>query len=390
MGAGLLIRSFARLQSADPGFNADNLLLLPIQLPSARYATGRQGSQFFTELLERARHLPGVTAAAVSSNVPFSGGGDLPLLTEGRTYNDLNQLESVQFGIVQGDYFPAQGLRLIKGRVFTEADNASGVPVIILNEAAVKRFLPAGDPLGRRVMVGLPDNLIKPGMLPPGLDKFQWTIVVGVVQSARHFGLQQESPPAAYIPVDQSWDSTLLRNSMTLLLRTAGDPLQAAGNARQALASIDRDQPVGRIASMEMVIGETLRQSRFNTLLLGIFAALALVLAVVGIYGVVAWNVTQRTREVGIRQALGASRQHVFRLVVGQGMRIVLLGLVIGLAASLAVTRTLQSLLFEISAFDVWTFLAVSTLLASVALLACWIPARRATRVDPMVALRAE
>jgi putative ABC transport system permease protein len=390
VGAGLLIRSFARLQSADPGFNAENLLLLPIQLPSTRYVTGRQGSQFFTELLERARHLPGVTAAAVSSNIPFNGGSDLPLLTEGRTYHDLNQLESVQFGIVQGDFFRAQGLRLVKGRVFAETDSASGPPVIILNEAAVKRFLPTGDPLGRRVMVGLPDNLIKPGMLPPGLDRFQWTVVVGVVQSARHFGVQQEAPPSAYIPVDQSWNSPLLRNSMTLLLRTAGDPLQTAGKARQAVASIDRDQPIGRIASMEMVIGETLRPSRFNTLLLGIFAAIALVLAVVGIYGVVAWNVTQRTREVGIRQALGASRGDVLRLVIGQGMRIVLLGLVIGLAASLAVTRTLQSLLFEISAFDVSTFLVVSGLLATVALLACWIPARRATRVDPVIALRAE
>jgi len=390
VGAGLLIRSFARLQSADPGFKADNLLLLPIQLPQARYATGHQGTQFFRAVLARARQLPGVTAAATSSNVPFNGGSDFPLVTEGRTYTELNQLDDVQFAIVEGDYFRAQGLRLVKGRSFTDADNAGGLPVIILNEAAVKRYLPTGDPLGRRVMLGAPDNLIKPGMLPPGLEKFQWTTVVGVVQSARHFGLQQEPPPAAYIPVEQSWDLPLFRNSMTLLLRTAGDPLQAASNARQVVASIDRDQPIGRIASMQMVIGETLRPARFNTLLLGIFAALAFVLAVVGIYGVVAWNVTQRTRELGIRQALGATRQDVLRLVVGQGMRIVLLGVAIGLVASLSVTRLMQSLLFEVSAFDATTFTVVSALLAAVALLACLLPARRATKVDPMVALRAE
>ena len=390
VGAGLLIRSFARLQSADPGFNAENLLLLPIQLPQARYATGRQGTQFFTDLLERARRLPGVTAAATTSNVPFLGGSDFPLLTEGRTYSDLNQLESVQFSIIQGDYFQAQGLRLAKGRVFTAADNTTGLPVIILNEAAVKKFLPQGNPLGQRVMLGAPDNLIKPGMLPPGLDKFQWTTVVGVVQNARHFGLQQEPPPAAYIPAEQSWDVPMFRNGMTLLLRTAGDPLLAAGNARLALAGLDRDQPIGRIASMQMVIGETLRASRFNSLLLGIFAAIALVLAIVGIYGVVAWNVTQRTREMGIRQALGATRQDVLRLVIVQGMRIVLLGVVVGLAASLAVTRTLQSLLFEVSAFDVGTFVGVSVLLATVALLACLVPARRATKISPMTALRSE
>ena len=390
VAAGLLIRSFARLQATNPGFNAENLLLVPIQLPQARYATGHQGTQFFKELLERARVLPDVTAAGLSSNVPFNGGGDFPLLTEGRSYTDLNQLESVQISVVQGDNFRAQGLRLIKGRVFADSDNAAGLPVIILNEAAVKKFLPTGDPLGKRVMLGAPDNLIKPGMLPPGLEKFQWATVIGVVQSARHFGLQQEPPPAAYIPADQCWDLPLFRNSMTLLLRTAGDPLLAAGNARQIVASLDRDLPVGRIASMEIVISETLRGSRFMMLLLGIFAAIALVLAVVGIYGVVAWNVTQRTREMGIRQALGATREDVLRLVVGQGMRIVLLGLVIGLAASLAVTRTLQSLLFETSAFDAWTFTVVSVLLATVALLACFFPARRATRVDPMVALRAE
>ncbi len=390
VGAGLLLRSFGRLQAQDPGFVAEKLLLVPIQLPEARYPTAQHGTQFYDQLLERAHHLPGVTAVAAASNIPFYGGSDLPLLTEGRTYTDLNQLDGVQFSLVTGDYFKAQGLRLIKGRVFNHTDNASGLPVIVLNEAAVKKFLPTGDPLGRRVMLGLPANLIKPGMLPAGLNTFQWTTVVGVVQSARHFGLQSDPPPAAYIPVEQSWNSPLLRNSLVVLLRTAGDPTQVAGNVRQLVASLDPDLPVGHIASMEIVIGESLRSSRFNTLLLGVFATLALVLAAVGIYGIVAWNVTQRTRELGIRQALGATRENIVRLVIAQGMRVVGLGLLLGLGASLAVTRLLQSLLFETSAFDVWTFAAVSALLAGIALVACLIPARRATKVDPLIALRAE
>lgn len=390
VGAGLLIRSFARLQAIDPGFVADKLLVVPIQLPESRYKTGRQGTQFFDQLVERARHLPGVTAVAATNNVPFMGGMNLPLLLEGHTYNDLNKLDGVQFGTVDGDYFRAQGLRLLKGRVFNPADDAAGLPVVILNEAAVKKFLPTGNPLGRRVMLGLPANLIKPGMLPPGLDKFQWTTVVGVVQSARHFGLQSEPPPAAYIPVAQSWDSPLVRNSMVLLLRTAGDPLATAGNVRQVVASLDPNLPIGRISSMTMVIEESLRSSRFNTLLLTAFAGLALVLAAVGIYAIVAWNVAQRTRELGIRQALGATRRHVVRLVLGQGLRLVGLGILLGLGASLVLVRSLQSLLFATSPFDGWTFATVSALLALVAMLASLLPARRATKVDPIVALRAE
>lgn len=388
--AGLLIRSFARLQSQDPGFAADHLLVASIHLPDARYPTAQHGTQFYEQVLERANHLPGVTAIAAASNPPFLNGMDLPLLTEGRTYTDLNQLEGVQFNLVMGDYFKAQGLHIVQGRVFDRTDNVGSAPVIVLNEAAVKKFLPTGNSLGRRVMLGLPVNLLKPGMLPPGLDKFQWATVIGVVQSARHFGLQGDPPPAAYIPVVQSWDSPLLRNSLTLLLRTSGDPTQVAGDVRQIVRSLDADLPIGRIVPMETIIGETLRSSRFNTLLLGLFATIALVLAAVGIYGIVAWNVSQRTREIGIRQALGATRENVLRLVIGQGMRVVALGLIVGLAGSFMASQLIRSLLFATSAFDIWTFVAVSALLAAIALLACLLPARRATKVDPLVALREE
>ena len=312
------------------------------------------------------------------------------MLTPEKTYSNLNDLQGVQFSLVQGDYFAAQGLRLVQGRAFTEADRAGSEPVIVLNETAVKKFLNNHDPLGQRVMLGLPANLITPGLLPPGLDKFQWARVVGVVESTRHFGLQSDPQPEAYVPAGQGFDLVVLHCNMSVLIRTDGDPLKVAAAARAAVAAQDPNQPVRNVSTMEMTIADTLKQSRFTTVLLGIFAAVASLLAVVGIYGVVAWTVTQRTSELGIRSALGATREDLVRLVIGQSMRVVLLGLVAGLAGSLALTRVLQSMLFETSAFDLWTFLAVGALLAVVALLACLLPALRASRVNPLVALRSE
>lgn len=390
VGAGLFIRSLARLNFVDPGFNPRNLLVTQIQLPLSRYPGGQQATTLFTELIERVRPLPGVQAVAASTNAPFLNGMGMPLLTEGRSYNGMSELEGVQFSLVLGDYFRAQGLTLVSGRTFTSADRAGALPVVILNEAAVKRFLPKGDPLGQRVMLGVPPNLNKPGLLPPGFDQFQWTTVVGVVRSARHFALGVEAPPMAYLPVEQSWNVAELRGTMVLLLRADGDPTRLVPDLRAILTSLDRDQPMGRVSAMETILGESLRQSRFNTVLLGLFAAVALALAVIGIYGVVAWNVTQRTREFGIRQALGAEGRHVLRLVLRQSMRVVFIGLALGLAGSLAGARLLQSMLYEVSALDPWTFVAVAALLAAVAMLACIIPALRAARVDPIVALRAE
>jgi putative ABC transport system permease protein len=222
------------------------------------------------------------------------------------------------------------------------------------------------------------------------LDKFQWATVVGVVHNARYFGPQNDPPAAAYIPVRQSWDYPQMRRFMLLLVRTSDRPLEVVPSLRGIVKSLDPDLPLGRVATTDMLVGEVLQGTRFNTVLLGLFAGVALALAAVGIYGVVSWNVTQRTKEIGIRQALGADRVNVLRLVIGQSMRVVGLGLLIGIAASLALARLLQNQLFEISAFDPVTFLVVVGLLSAAALLACWIPARRATKVDPMVALRAE
>lgn len=390
IGAGLLLRSFDRLQQVDPGFEASNLLLIPLRLPEQRYTTAEQATQFYRDVLQRASAVPGVRVAAAGINVPMTGASDLPLLTEGRSYSDLNQLDPVQFNLVLGDYFAAQGLELRKGRVFGAADTAGSTPVVVLNEAAVRKFLPEGDPLGKRVMIGIPPNLIRPGMLPPGLDTFQWSTVVGVVADARHFGLQAQAPPAAYLPVEQSWAHLVARSNMTVLLRTEGDPLALAAAARAALWSVDRNVPVTQVTSMQQILDGTLGQARFNATLLGVFAVLALLLAAIGIYGVVAWNVAQRSREVGIRIALGASRREVLGQVIRSGMGVVLLGVVLGVAGAAAAAQAMRSMLHEVSTLDPWAFVLVPLLLLGVALLACWIPARRAAAVDPMIALRAD
>jgi putative ABC transport system permease protein len=390
VGAGLLIRSFGRLQSVKPGFDASRLLVVTIKLSRSEYPSGLQATRFFEEVVERAKLLPGVQSVAASSNVPLLGGGGMPLLTRDRTYSSFKDLKGVQFSAVTADYFSAQGIRLVKGRTFTEADRAGTEPVIIINEAAVKQFLGANDPLGQSVMLGLPDNLNKPGLLPEGLDTFHWSRVVGVVQNTRQFGLDSEPPPSAYMPVDQTWDSNIFRNTMFVLVRTTGDPLQSASGMRSIVATVDPSQPIQAMATMEATVEDSLRQSRFSTVLLGVFAALASALAAVGIYGVVSWNVTQRTRELGIRIALGAAPSAIVRLVVGSGMRVVLVGLAVGLAGSLALTRLLGSMLFETSAFDVGTFIAAGAGLSSVALLASLVPARRAAGIDPIVSLRAD
>jgi len=390
VGAGLLIRSLALVSTVDVGFRTDNLLILPVQLPEARFAGAEQATTFFETAAERLHQLPTVEAVAASTAAPFSNVNGMPLVVEGRQYTKLEDLQGIIFSLVTPDYFRTQGLRLVRGRGFADTDRAGTEPVIILNEAAVKKFLPEGDPLGKRVMLGAPEHLIRPGMLPPGLDHFQWATVVGLVNDARYFGPQNDAPAAAYVPVRQSWDYAQMRRAMLLLVRTRGDALAAVPGIRTALRDLDRDQPIGRIATVDMLVGESLQYSRFSTILLGLFAAVAFALAAVGIYGVVSWNVTQRTREIGIRQALGANRASVLRLVIGQSMRVVGLGMLLGLAGALVLAATLRATLFGISAFDPLTFAGVVGALGGAALLACWLPARRATKVDPTVALRAE
>ncbi len=391
VAAGLLLRNFAQLQRVDLGFDREHLLVVPLSLPESRYGTSEQSMQFFESAVDRLRALPVVASVSHATNAPMMNGNGMPLVVEGKTYNTLDDLQDgVQFTFGTPDYFRAQGIRLKRGRLFEPTDGAGSAPVIILNEAAVKQFLPEGDPLGKRVMLGIPENLLKPGMLPPELSKFQWATVVGVVDSVRHWGPGNNPVPAVYIPLRQAWDFPLLHRNGFLLVRTTGAPLDAVPMVRDALRALDPNLPVQRITTMDLTLRDVLRGTRFNTILLGLFAGVALVLAAVGIYGVVAWNVTQRTREIGVRLALGAERGDVLRLVIVQSMRVVGLGLLIGLAGAFATTRLLQSQLNNVSAFDPWTFVGVVAVLSSSALLACWLPARRAARVDPLVALRAE
>lgn len=390
VGAGLLIREMARVHTVELGFEPRNLLVAPVQLPEARYGNSEQATAFFETAVERVRALPGVTAAAASTSAPLANVNGLPLTVEGRTYTDVNQIQGTIFSLVTPDYFQAQGLALLRGRRFDDTDRAGSLPVIILNEEAVKTFLPDGDPLGKRVMLGVPQQFITPGMLPPGLDKFQWATVIGVVRNARYFGPQNNIPPAVYLPVRQAWDYPQMRRSMMLLVRTQHDPLALVPDLRGILKTIDPDQPLGRVAAADTLMGESLQGMRFNTVLLGLFAGVALALAGVGIYGVVSWNVSQRTKEIGIRQALGADRLSVLRLVIRQSMRVVGAGLLLGLAGAMALAWFMRSQFFGINVFDPLTFAAVTGLLAAAALLACWVPARRATKVDPMVALRSE
>jgi putative ABC transport system permease protein len=388
VGAGLLLRSLDALRRVDLGFETRHLLIAPLRLPERTYPEGAQATAVFQGVIERLRGVPGVAAIGAGTNVAMTGGSGLPLLVEGETYTDLNALRGVQFGMVAGDFFRAQGLQLRQGRFVGDDDRAGGEPVIVLNEAAVRMFLPQGDPLGKRVMLGVPQNLVVPGMLPAGLDTFQWTTVVGVVSDLRHFGPASDPPPVAYLPVAQSWNHPAARNAMTLVLRAEGDPQALVPALREAVWAVDRDQPVPNAFTMDQALVDVLRPARFNSVLVGIFAGLALLLSAVGIYGVVAWHVAQRVREIGVRLALGARREVVLRQVVGQGMRVVLIGIAFGSLGAVGAGFALQRLLFGVGAFDPWSFGGVLGVLLAAALLACWLPARRAAAVDPVEALR--
>lgn len=391
VGAGLLARSLARLQHVDPGFRADHTLALTLQLPEAKYPGSAQVANFLDRVFTNLRSLPATQAAGAVFALPLGGSNaDFSILVEGRTYAADEQVESTHFNIVAGDYFAAQGIPLRAGRAITDADHRTSEPVVVVNAAFVRRFLPEGDPLGRRIRPGVPESQLRPGMLPPGFDQFRWATIVGVAEDVRHVALAQAAPPMIYLPRAQIPEISILHNNFTLLVRTQGDPVAIAQDARQALWQVDRDVPISRLERMQTIVAGTLRQSEFSTFLLSSLAGLAAVLAMLGISGVIGWTVRQRQRELGIRLALGAQPRELLGLVLRQGFRPVLIGLVAGLAAAAALSRLLSSQLHEISPLDPLSFGAVALLLLVVAGLAAVVPARRATKVDPMIALRAE
>jgi putative ABC transport system permease protein len=374
IGAGLLVRSFWRLQQVNPGFRADHLLTLRLTLSGSKYTEGVQAVSFFERLQERLSALPGVEAVSATSGIMLPKLANSAGFTIENRPPDPSELGlELPFDIVQPNYFQTMGIPLRTGRAFTAEDARDSPRVAIVNETFVKRYFPNEDPVGKRFTFG--------GARPNA----RWITIVGVVRDTKRQGLDQPIRIEAWMPLAQRPS-----RSMEVVLRTTGDPLALGQAARQAVWSLDRDLPIPSIQTMEQILSERVAQRRLNMLLLGLFALVALMLTAVGIYGVMSYAVTQRTHEIGIRMALGARGADVLRMVVWQGMSLALIGVALGLAAALALTRVMEHLLFNVKANDPATFAGISLLLISVALFAAYLPARRATKVDPMVALRHE
>jgi predicted permease len=376
VGAGLLINSFLRLRSVDPGFSTGNLLTMSIVLPQQKYAEHGQRSAFYTELVNRIEALPGVRSAAVTNWIPLVRQGDsIGFSIEGRP-DPVGKRPTVVTRVVHPHYFRTMGIQFLLGREFSEQDRVDAPAVAVISETMARRYWPGEDPLGKRFTPGNPTST----------DPDDWLTVIGVVKDVRQFELVADPKPQMYLSYVQA-GFFAPRN---LIVSTNVEPLSLAATVRQAVWAIDKDQPVSNISTMEDVLSESIARQRFSMLLLGIFAALALVLAAVGIYGVMSYSVAQRTHEIGLRMALGAQPRDVLKLVVGGGLKLVLIGVAIGLVAAFILTRVMSSLLFNVSATDPTTFITISLVLICVAVLASYIPARRATKVDPMIALRYE
>jgi predicted permease len=374
--SGLMLRSHLRLRAVPAGFDTARVLVAEVDLPSRRYDTRERRVQFFREMVERARALPGVEAAAAAESIPLRGPTYVdPVIVEGRPAAARGQIPFVRQNIVTPDYFCVMGMRLMSGRPFTEQETWETGGAIIVNETFAKKFFPGEEPLGRRIKLA---------------EQKPWMTVVGVVADHAQDSFDSEKTfEEMFFPYTNTSDPLPI-TFMTLALRAHADPAQLAAPLRAELRRVDPSLPLSRVETTRAIAARALSGSRFQTLLTGLFAALALLLAAVGVYGVVSYTVAQRRHEIGVRVALGAQTRDVLRLVVGQGMRPVLAGVIVGLAASLAMTRLLEGLLFGVSATDPATFAATAAALAAVALAACLVPALRATRVDPTAALKHE
>lgn len=378
VGAGLMLRSFLKLQAVNPGFNPQNLLTVEVSLSGPDYQKDAPIIAFYDQLLEKIRALPGVQSVATRSYVPIALDEDYAYLSftiEGRVPDPSNRPVAF-YNAVSPDLFHTMEIPVLKGRPFDAHDVMTARNVIIINETLARRYFPGEDPIGKRMTLN--DET-------PNPKEEDWATIVGVVKDTKPRELNRESPAEMYMPFAQ--DS---HRSMALMIRTLNNPKSVVAAVRREVQALDPSLPVYSVRTMESVISESIATPRFRTSLLGVFAVVALILAMVGIYGVMSYAVTQRTHEIGIRMAVGARGRDVLRMIVGNGMRLALTGLVIGLTGAWAVTRFMKSLLFGVPATDLFTFGMVSILLLVVALLACYAPARRATRVDPLVALRYE
>jgi len=369
--AGLLLRSVGRMRRVDPGFDPANLLTFEFRLPRAKYPDAAAMAAFFERVVPQLRAVPGVVGAALVGSTPFTGNwDDVAYAVADRPEPEAGRAPKALRDAVSDGYFGTMRIPLVAGRDFDARDRAGALPVAIVSRELARREWPGASALGKR--------------LRPVGDS-AWSTVVGVVADSRQRTLGEDLRPRLYVPVLQSPEAF-----SNVVARTTGDPLALAPSVRAALWSVDPDQPVWEVTSMDRLLARSMRQERFTTLLTGLFAALALLLAAVGVYGVMAYTVSQRTREVGIRLAVGAAPRQVVALVFGRGLKVTAVATALGLAGALAATRLLRSQLFGVAPGDPVTFVAAAAVLALVALLACWLPARRAAKVDPVVALRTE
>ena len=375
-GAGLLIRSFQRLQEVDPGFRPARVTTFNLELPESRYLNSAGLRQVTAALLERLRALPGVdSVGAAVFGMPFSGSVNvLDFTVVGRAPRPAGQNESMRVGSASPDYFKTLGIRIVRGRAFGPRDRAGAPQVVVINETAVRKFFPGEEPLGKRIELGMKADSVRQG-----------GEIVGIVADVKQDALEAKVDPQLFVPYDQ-----LPMESVAFVVRSTADPKTVAAAVQGTVRGVDPDLPVYGLQPMTEAVAAATSQSRFYMLLLGGFAAIALLLAAVGIYGVTAYGVRQRTQEIGIRMALGASRDRVLRMVVGQGMALALAGAAAGLAGAFLATRGLHSLLYEVSASDPATFVAVAAVLLAVAALASYLPARRAALTEPQLALKGE
>ena len=385
--AGLMVRSLQQLLEVNPGFQAERLLTARISLPQANYRDIAATTAFFGTLQDRVRALPGVQSAGMTTLLPMTGRNSSgstfidQTTTQGLTDSQLFQkpfLEADQRTVTPG-FFDAMRIPLLRGRVLTSADAADAAPAVVVDEEFARRLWPDREPIGQRIANGA-----VPNSNPPVL---RWRTVVGIVGHVKNNTLDQVGREQIYVPIAQT--PFPIRN-MYLTVRASGDPAAMASAIQRTVRTLDPSLPVYEVKTMDAWLDATVSPRRFNVMLLLAFGALALTLAAIGTYGVIAYSVSQRTQEIGIRMALGASRQDVLRMVVGGGLRLAIAGVLIGVALSLAAGRFISTLLFGVRATDPLTFSAVAAALLATAVFAAWIPARRATRVDPMVALRYE
>ncbi len=371
VGAALLLRSFERLIHVDPGFRPEQVLAFRVALPNNAYPQDHHKIAFFSRLMERLETLPGVSGAGMIQSVPMRGDYVLSFTIEGRPHVGPNQEPSANHRVISPDYFKAMGIPLLRGRSFTLEDREKSPMVAIVDQKFVDRYFPDQDPMGKGLDIG------------NGTDGFYK--IVGVVGSVLHDSLDGKPSPTMYIPYAQDAFS-----SMWVVVRAKGEPTQLSAAARQAVRDIDSTLPAFAMTPLADVVSESIAQRRFSMLLIGVFGAIALVLAAVGLYGVVSYSVSQRTQEIGLRMAIGADRRDVLRLIVGGGMKLAVIGVVIGVAGALALSKVIATMLFELTPMDLVSYSGTVMVLLAVAMVACYVPARRAMRVDPIIALRAE